>query len=603
MKRILFLSISLQIGYALFAQLPPNQPEQDCEGALLVCEDIVGLPFSYVGSGLIPNEINPVNSCLAVSEVNSVWLKVEVLDSGFLDFLIKPLNTTDDFDFAVYNLTNNSCADIANQAQLELRCNFAGNQGPTGLHNPLPPFPNAFESPLFVRGGETYVIAITNFTGSSNGMLVDFSASSALLFDTTRVRIDSVANLSNNSGLVVELENPLPCITLTNSAFELKDSLGNIIPIQAIEPQNCQGGYTDSVHIIPQGMLSLGDLLALRISTTSGIYSGCNMDTIMLAPVEPNRLQTVIQRNRIGELATICEGDSVLLRTNVSGQIGFETRWFPGDILADELRVKAENGRVYTAQTIYLPDSLLSTSMDSFMLPPVFSLTNELMDSTTCEDSILVSLPIFDTYQWSNGSTSPSSWFRRVDEGINTLLAINQAGCISRDTIELTFLPNTTASISINIDSSARQVVLNANATDADSIVWELGDGNLRRGDIIAHDYEETGEYTIYLTAFGVCGQVRDSLTINLLPTSIVDNKPVNLRIWMSQDGLVWDNQSSEVMELILFDLRGRKIQTVSLARDQKGQLQLGHIPSGIYAAIVLDQGGNFLFQQKVFKE
>ena len=60
------------------AQAPTNQ---DCLGAISVCQDVYVQPNSFSGSGNYPGEINGPISCLG-SEVNSVWYTFTIQTSG-----------------------------------------------------------------------------------------------------------------------------------------------------------------------------------------------------------------------------------------------------------------------------------------------------------------------------------------------------------------------------------------------------------------------------------------------------------------------------------------------------------------------------------------
>ena len=48
---------SFMLPGLVYAQLPPNQPEQDCINALPVCQNLFVQPNSYQLEGLDPNEI------------------------------------------------------------------------------------------------------------------------------------------------------------------------------------------------------------------------------------------------------------------------------------------------------------------------------------------------------------------------------------------------------------------------------------------------------------------------------------------------------------------------------------------------------------------
>ncbi len=110
-------------------------PEQDCSGAIPVCQNVYVQPNSYNGEGF--QELTFSNSsCLTQGEENSVWYIWTVNVSGTLEFEITPINVNDDYDWAVYDLTNATCADIISGVAPEVRCNYSAIPGATGLSNP-----------------------------------------------------------------------------------------------------------------------------------------------------------------------------------------------------------------------------------------------------------------------------------------------------------------------------------------------------------------------------------------------------------------------------------------------------------------------------------
>ena len=103
-----------------FPTVQSAEPEQDCLNALSICDNIYFQPNSYSGEGLLPNEINPLLSCLSAGERNDVWYSVRVVNGGLLNFTITPVNPADDYDWAVYDLTNAPCSQIAVNGALEV---------------------------------------------------------------------------------------------------------------------------------------------------------------------------------------------------------------------------------------------------------------------------------------------------------------------------------------------------------------------------------------------------------------------------------------------------------------------------------------------------
>jgi hypothetical protein len=174
---------------------------QDCLGAISVCQQIYAEVNSPVGNGNYPNEINTSISCTA-GEINSVWYTFTVNETGDFGFLINPNNPDDDYDWALFDITDANCADIATTPSLQVSCNAAGGNGCHGATGAdgsttfsvqgggcgaVTPTQNFGQSPLNalvpVQEGNTYVLMVSNWSGSTFGYTLDFGLSTVSVFD------------------------------------------------------------------------------------------------------------------------------------------------------------------------------------------------------------------------------------------------------------------------------------------------------------------------------------------------------------------------------------------------------------------------------------
>ncbi len=165
--------------------------QQDCLGGSTVCQNIIVQPSSFFGCGMIPEipvagsianpaaNVNSTNSgCLLASELNIVWYIIHISSPGTLSWT--HTHPSGFYDWIMYDLTNNSCADIANNILPPVRCNWNG-AGSTmcGMQNPVPAgaSPFNFEAPLPVVAGQTFALALSNYSYTSGGFTLDFSNS------------------------------------------------------------------------------------------------------------------------------------------------------------------------------------------------------------------------------------------------------------------------------------------------------------------------------------------------------------------------------------------------------------------------------------------
>lgn len=175
--------------------LPAPPTVQDCSGAISICSAAPMVQtVSYFGCGST-NDIppsgtygnpstNPNSSnsgCLLAGERNSLWYRIDVSSNGVLAWtLSNPASSI--YDWTLYNITApNSCSNIASNTLAPVRCNWnsGSNAVGTGMQSPVPPggIAGNFEAPLNVTAGQSYVLCITNYSGTTGGYTIDFSNS------------------------------------------------------------------------------------------------------------------------------------------------------------------------------------------------------------------------------------------------------------------------------------------------------------------------------------------------------------------------------------------------------------------------------------------
>jgi gliding motility-associated-like protein len=218
--KILVTTLTLNlICFLTFGQTPNNQ---DCAGAIPVCQATYSQTNSYVGVGNIPGEITGSLSCLS-GEVNGVWYTFTVQQSGNLCFSITPNVLSEDYDWAVYNLTNNNCSDIATMASLDVSCNFSGASGVTGANglggsqnNPCIP----------MQAGQTYVLYVSNWSNSPNGYTLNLAANggTAVIFDNVSPTISNIQDFNLCAPLAsipVNFSENVLCSSVSAADFQL----------------------------------------------------------------------------------------------------------------------------------------------------------------------------------------------------------------------------------------------------------------------------------------------------------------------------------------------------------------------------------------------
>ena len=159
---------------------------QDCSNAAILCNSNQ-FSQSTSNAGFGNQEVTTSNSCwIAGGERQSKWFKFTVGCSGTLEFNINPINASDDYDWAIWNITSdpNNCTTKGNS----IACNWSACNDATGLSSCISSEPGARNSngppcfgaygawgtPITVTAGNTYALLVDNFTTSNSGFVLTF---------------------------------------------------------------------------------------------------------------------------------------------------------------------------------------------------------------------------------------------------------------------------------------------------------------------------------------------------------------------------------------------------------------------------------------------
>ena len=220
------------------AQVPTVQ---DCLGAIPICQETYSEVNAYQNTGNYPDEIDSGPSCLGSGEKNDVWYIFTVQASGTLNFSITPNTMSDDYDWAVYDLTNHVCSDIFTTPSIEVSCNYSGTPGITG--------PNGFdgaqnEPTVDVTAGDIYVINVSQYENNSqDGYTIDFGSSTANIYDDISPTIQSVnaKEYCDSTVITCHFSENILCNTINVGSFDLIGPGGPFI-VEDVTSESCELG-------------------------------------------------------------------------------------------------------------------------------------------------------------------------------------------------------------------------------------------------------------------------------------------------------------------------------------------------------------------------
>ena len=305
MKRILTL-IFIAMTIFSFNANAQNAPEQDCANALSVCQPVYVQPNSYVGVG-DSEELDATNQdCLSSGENNTVWYTINASSTGTFEFTITPNNLGDDYDWAVWDVTGGGCDIVANTPPI--RCNYSGTSGLTGTSpTAVNPSENAggppFSTVINALAGNTYILVVDNFSSSQSGYTLDFSNSSAAIYDTFPPRF-TAANTKcdlESDTLFVKMSEPIKCNSISGngSDYYITPQVAGINPHLAFSSKCITGSFTNDFTIVFSGIIPAGTywLHAQKGTDTNSVLDNCgnelNYNDSIQFVVNPSALNIV----------------------------------------------------------------------------------------------------------------------------------------------------------------------------------------------------------------------------------------------------------------------------------------------------------------------
>ncbi len=344
---IKFFLVNLFVFFSviLLAQEPTDQ---DCLGAITVCQSVYVQPNSYSGTGNYPNEIPQGGSCptncLASGEKNDVWYIFTVNSGGNLGFQITPNNMSDDYDWAVFSLNDFDCEDIySHVGQMEVSCNYSGSPGVTGatlVTGSSCVGGTGSNKCVFIPvvEGETYVLNISNYSSSQSGYTLDFGLSTANIYDDVPPEIATIYSDDLQCGsteLEFDFSERVLCNSVQPSDFSLTGP-GGPYTVTDVYGYTCQQGGSAENHftMVFDPPIYESGAYAINVLPFSGIQDDCGNTS----PVQSYNFNVDLNSPvaDAGEDQDIGYGTSTQLDGTVTGGTGnFTFDWQPEDKLVD----------------------------------------------------------------------------------------------------------------------------------------------------------------------------------------------------------------------------------------------------------------------------
>jgi len=322
--RILMVMAAIPAYYTgAVAQVPTFQ---DCLGAIPVCLGTYTNGNIITGTGNYPNEINAANSCLLTGERNDAWYIITTGSSGNLAFSIVPNNLAHNYDWAVYNLTSATCADIFTTPALEVTCNYSNTPGATGPNGQ----PGAQNGPVIaVSAGQTYLINVSGFSSiNQSGYTIDFGASTTSVTDNTNPQIGSVTAMNcGATSMLVSFSERVLCSSVQPSDFTITGP-GGPYTITGITNTACSAGapYSRDFNLAFTPAITMSGIYTVTLNgaVTDNCSNSATVPQNFQVPI--NGVNITIQKTDV----TCFGGNNGSATAQVSGAPGpYSYQWSP----------------------------------------------------------------------------------------------------------------------------------------------------------------------------------------------------------------------------------------------------------------------------------
>ena len=520
----------------LFAQTPTVQ---DCLGAIPICAETYTEVNSPTGSGNYSNEISGTSQggiCCMSSESNSIWYTFTVNQSGNFGFTLIPNNISDDYDWALFNITNATCEDIATDQSLQVSCNAAGGSscnGNTGANGGspydnqgancgnLPPGQSqgfSAENALVpVQQGNTYVLLISNWTGSQFGYTIDFSAASNIgIIDNIDPEITESVTPGDCGGneFEVTFSEYIQCNTIAGSNFSIVGPSGTYAGSIAVSSNACiQGGTYDntfSVTVDPP-MDEPGTYTITLVNDQNQVLDLCDNASIT-GSISFDVLAPPLTGLQLGPDTILCEGQTLTLNATTNNALTYQ--WFAGPNTAT---YEISQSGLYTVTVTNDCNTLVDNILVDVIPSPPFADIDLGPDTILCP-GVLYQLDA----TWSNGSEY--IWQDGFDGAVYT---VSQSGyyevgvegyCGETGTSGVNIVFEDTPTVELGNDTIICEgEVLSFDVTAPFINEYEWQDGSTSP----TYEISQTGNYIVTLVSN--CVTLTDNINVSVVPIQVVD--------------------------------------------------------------------------------
>ncbi len=226
----------------------------------------------------------PVPGCTGLQDLNPYWYTINCYSSGTLGFVINPENSSDDYDWQLFDVTGRDPIDVYTDVSLFVACNWSGAPGRTGaslLGTKLitcgstgTPYESAFSSMPRLDSGHTYKLMVSHFSGSGqSGYGLSFGGGTAGITDLTQPGLANARAICDGVKMTLKLTKRMKCGNINPNGFSITPAFANII---AAEGVNCSNSLDmDSVLLTLSSPVPPGNY-SIAVTNSNTLVDNCD---------------------------------------------------------------------------------------------------------------------------------------------------------------------------------------------------------------------------------------------------------------------------------------------------------------------------------------
>jgi gliding motility-associated-like protein len=248
-----------------------------------------GSPFPICGTGEFRQLVVPYGSggfvnlpgCGKVEALNPFYYSLYCYASGNLGLLIQPLDSFQDYNWELFDVTGRDPNDIFTDSTLQIIGNWSGSYRKTGaeaggitgtacLSNPAANYATFTYMPALVQG-HRYLLLVCSYSKTQADYLISFPGTTAVFQDPRPPHMLSATVGCNKKTITVVMNKHMRCNSLTQdgSQFSINSASVNITGASAT---NCNDQFDyDSFQVTLSDTLTAGNYLLTAKTGSSGL--------------------------------------------------------------------------------------------------------------------------------------------------------------------------------------------------------------------------------------------------------------------------------------------------------------------------------------------